>query len=151
VSFESVNFEVDAAVAHLTLNRPDRGNAFDTTLCAELSEVAIECDESDAVRCLLVEAEGKWFSTGGDLARLGASRAVAPAFVKAATTPLHSALSRLARMSAPVAVALEAWDSSLETQLEREARALARATRTDDGWHGISAALAGDQPTFTGH
>jgi 2-(1,2-epoxy-1,2-dihydrophenyl)acetyl-CoA isomerase len=258
---ESVSFEVDAGVAHLTLNRPDRGNAFDTKLCAELSEVAIECDESEAVRCLLVEAEGKWFSTGGDLARLGASREVAPAFVKAATTPLHSALSRLARMSAPVVVAmhgsaigagvalaaaadfclvtddvrfiagypaigmtvdaglswflprrvgsraaadyflrnrtwsaaealrlglvtelveadqlqargrelaselalgptaafgevknllLETWDSSLETQLEREARALARATRTDDGWHGISAALAGDQPTFTG-
>lgn len=262
MTFESVLFEVEDGVGHLTLNRPDKGNAIDATLCAELSEVAIECDENDDVRCLVVDAEGKWFSTGGDLKRLGASREGAPAFVKAATTPLHSALSRLARMSAPVVVVmqgsaigagvalaasadfclatddvrfiagypsigmtvdaglswflprrvgsraatdyflrnrtwpaaealrlglvtdlvaaddlqaqsmqlatelahgptaafgevknllLDSWDRSLETQLEQEARALARATRTDDGWHGISAALAGDQPMFTGH
>jgi 2-(1,2-epoxy-1,2-dihydrophenyl)acetyl-CoA isomerase len=45
---------------------------------------------------------------------------------------------------------LDSWDNSLETQLEREARSLARATRTADGWHGIESAVASRQSQFEG-
>lgn len=261
MTFESLRLNETDGVAHVTLARPDHGNAIDTTLAAELNEVAIRCDEDAELRCLLIDAEGQWFSTGGDLTSLGASREGAPAFVKRTTTPLHSALSRLSRMAPPVVVAmhggaigagaclpaaadfvlatpsvrfvsgytalgmtadaglswflprrvgtraaadyllrariwtadeahhhglvseivaddeltaraaelaaelsrgptlafgeiknllLSAWDHPLETQLELEARALARATRTHDGWHGIESGLAGRTPSFEG-
>ena len=37
---------------------------------------------------------------------------------------------------------------SLEGQLENEARAMARVTRTDDAWNAMRAVLAKEKPTF---
>lgn len=54
-------------VATITLNRPDKGNAFsDETIDALLQ--ALETIKSQpAVRCLLLKGKGKHFSTGADL------------------------------------------------------------------------------------
>jgi 2-(1,2-epoxy-1,2-dihydrophenyl)acetyl-CoA isomerase len=261
MTYDFLRLDVTDGVGRLTFCRPDRGNAVNELFAGELNDVAIRCDEDDSVRCLLIEAEGRWFSTGGDLAALGASREAAPAFVKRTTTTLHSALSRLSRMAPPVVVSmrgsaigagasfaaaadftlvtpkvrflsgftaigmtvdsgltwflprrvgtraaadyllrarewsadeallrglvteivddasldqraielatelaqgptlaygeiknllLSTWDQPLETQLELEARALARATRTHDGWRGIESAMAGQRPTYEG-
>lgn len=51
------------------------------------------------------------FEVSDGIAHLGETRAGAPSFVNRATTPLHSALSRMARMSAPVVVAMRAGPS----------------------------------------
>lgn len=45
---------------------------------------------------------------------------------------------------------LSSPDQPLEAQLELEARALARATRTDDAWNAISAVANKTEPTFEG-
>ena len=39
---------------------------------------------------------------------------------------------------------------SLEGQLELEARAMARVTRTEDAWNAMRAVLAKQKPTFEG-
>ncbi len=39
---------------------------------------------------------------------------------------------------------------SLAGQLENEARAMARVTRTDDAWNAMRAMLAKQKPTFQG-
>jgi 2-(1,2-epoxy-1,2-dihydrophenyl)acetyl-CoA isomerase len=39
---------------------------------------------------------------------------------------------------------------SLEGQLENEARAMARVTRTDDAWNAMRAVLAKEKPSFQG-
>ena len=54
-------------VATLTLNRPERRNAFDDAIIAELTEAFRRIGEDPAVRALVLTGEGAAFSAGGDL------------------------------------------------------------------------------------
>jgi methylglutaconyl-CoA hydratase len=54
-------------IATLTLNRPERRNAFDDALIAELTEVFVRIAADDGVRALIITGAGTAFSAGGDL------------------------------------------------------------------------------------
>lgn len=58
----------EGSVAVLTLNRADRHNALVPALLAELSEAIAGVAADDSVRCLVLAARGRSFSTGGDVA-----------------------------------------------------------------------------------
>lgn len=45
---------------------------------------------------------------------------------------------------------LATFDTSLDTQLEMEARAISRCARTDDSWNAIQSVLAKQKPVFSG-
>jgi methylglutaconyl-CoA hydratase len=55
-------------VATLTLNRPDRGNAYDDVMLRELMIALAELDNDDAVRVVLLRGAGKHFCVGADIA-----------------------------------------------------------------------------------
>jgi methylglutaconyl-CoA hydratase len=57
-----------AGRATLTLDRPERHNAFDEALIAELSGALRRVEADPAVRVVLLAANGPSFSSGGDLA-----------------------------------------------------------------------------------
>lgn len=63
-----VEVERSGAAATLWLNRPQRHNAFDDVLIAELSAKLAELAADDAVRVVLLAGRGKSFSAGADLA-----------------------------------------------------------------------------------
>lgn len=54
-------------VATITLNRPDRSNAFDDALTAELLDALKQVERDAAVRCIVITGAGKNFSAGQDL------------------------------------------------------------------------------------
>lgn len=54
-------------VVTVTLNRPEVHNAFDDELIAELTAELQRLDETDGVRAVVLAANGKSFSSGGDL------------------------------------------------------------------------------------
>jgi len=54
--------------ATLTLNRPDRGNAYDDVMLRELMIALAELDNDDAVRVVLLRGAGKHFCVGADIA-----------------------------------------------------------------------------------
>jgi enoyl-CoA hydratase/carnithine racemase len=60
-------YEVDAGVALVTLQRPDRMNAFTNTMKDELVWIFQEASRDDAVRALVVTGAGKAFCAGADL------------------------------------------------------------------------------------
>jgi 2-(1,2-epoxy-1,2-dihydrophenyl)acetyl-CoA isomerase len=45
---------------------------------------------------------------------------------------------------------LSTWEQPLEAQLEQEARAMSRATRTEDGWNAVNAVAEKRTPRFAG-
>jgi 2-(1,2-epoxy-1,2-dihydrophenyl)acetyl-CoA isomerase len=45
---------------------------------------------------------------------------------------------------------LSTYEQPVEAQMEQEARAMVRATRSEDGWNAVNAVLAKQKPTFTG-
>jgi len=62
-----VRYDVEDAVATITLHRPDRLNAFTLTMADELAAVAAAADANDAVRVVVVTGSGRAFCVGADL------------------------------------------------------------------------------------
>lgn len=66
-AFTTVVWEVRDHVGWLTLNRPERHNAFDATMCDEIARVWATARHDDDVRVVVVTAAGdKAFCTGID-------------------------------------------------------------------------------------
>jgi len=94
------------AVATVTLNRPDAGNSINVPLARALMEAAIECDEDEAVRCVLLTGSGRFFCAGGDLGAIAAAGDRAAVLIKEITAYLHVAIARLANMDKPLVTAI---------------------------------------------
>ncbi len=73
MSYETILFSLDGAIARLTLNRPDKLNSFNTQMHAEVRQVLAGLAESGA-RVLVLTGAGRGFCAGQDLG----DRAVAP-------------------------------------------------------------------------
>jgi enoyl-CoA hydratase/carnithine racemase len=73
MSYREILLEVADGIALVTLNRPERLNAYTPTMGHELSEAFAACDADDAVRAIIVTGAGRGFCAGADLARGGES------------------------------------------------------------------------------
>src|SRR3954470_14518421 len=71
MEFEEIRYEVADHVLTITLNRPDRLNAFTATMGRELIEAFDAADSDDDVRAVVVTGEGRGFCAGADLAAGG--------------------------------------------------------------------------------
>lgn len=60
-------YEIHDGIATITLNRPDRMNAFTPTMRNELIDIFQSADRDDAVRVVVVTGSGKAFCAGADL------------------------------------------------------------------------------------
>ena len=69
---DEVLFEVDAHVATLTLNRPDRMNAITPSMLDRLSELLLQCDADRDVRVIVLTGAGRGFCAGIDMKDLAA-------------------------------------------------------------------------------
>lgn len=68
----SVLLDIDArGVAHVTLNRPEVGNAYDEGLLAALIDGLIRLEADPAIRALVIRGAGKHFQAGADINWLG--------------------------------------------------------------------------------
>jgi enoyl-CoA hydratase/carnithine racemase len=73
MNFEEIRYEVADRVLTITLNRPDRLNAFTPTMGRELIEAFDRADEDDDVRAIIVTGEGRGFCAGADLGAGGST------------------------------------------------------------------------------
>ncbi len=64
---ESLAIEHQGPVGLLTLNRPERHNAFDDALIRDLTEALRTLEADEGVRLVVLSAAGKSFSAGADL------------------------------------------------------------------------------------
>ena len=69
-TFETIIYDVDGAVATITMNRPDVANAQNSQLIDELDAAFDRADADDGVRVVILAAAGKHFSSGHDLKAL---------------------------------------------------------------------------------
>jgi enoyl-CoA hydratase/carnithine racemase len=66
--FETLAYEASQGIATITLNRPDRLNAFTPRMMLELIEAFDRTDADDDVRAVIVTGAGRGFCAGADLA-----------------------------------------------------------------------------------
>lgn len=64
---QSINTEANNGVMTITLNRPDRLNAFTRTMMEEMVTALDEADADDDVRAIIVTGSGRAFCAGADL------------------------------------------------------------------------------------
>ena len=106
MTYKTLSFEVSAGIAHLTLNRPDAANAFNPEISRELFDAAVACDERADIRSVILTGKGTMFSAGGDLKYFSERGAQLSTALKEITALLHSAITRMAHMDAPVVGAI---------------------------------------------
>lgn len=69
--YETIELQVDSGVATVTLDRPEKLNAFTTTMMRELLDVFDRTDADDDVRAVIVTGRGRAFCAGADLSSGG--------------------------------------------------------------------------------
>jgi 2-(1,2-epoxy-1,2-dihydrophenyl)acetyl-CoA isomerase len=106
VSEPAVLYEVRDAVAWITLNRPAAFNTVNLALTVDLAGAALRAEADPAVRAVVLRGAGKMFCAGGDLKDFDTHVDDMPVYLRDVTTNLHTAVSRFARMRAPVIAAV---------------------------------------------
>ena len=94
-------------VTTLTLNRPERNNAFDDLLIEELIDTLDQIESDDSIRVLLLRASGKHFSAGADLNWMRRTADFSDEENRADALQLANLLDCLNRLSKPVVVVVQ--------------------------------------------
>jgi enoyl-CoA hydratase/carnithine racemase len=69
--YEQILYDVDANILTLTLNRPDKLNAFTGTMMSEMIDALDHADADDNVKAIIITGAGRGFCAGADLASGG--------------------------------------------------------------------------------
>lgn len=67
---ENVLYEVKERIAFLTLNRPEKKNALNAAMVAELKKIFSRAEADDQVKVIILRANGNVFCSGADLESL---------------------------------------------------------------------------------
>jgi len=67
--------EIEAGVATITLNRPDKRNALSNELTPALRRALLDADTDPTVRCVVITGAGRAFCSGGDVSGMGGNAA----------------------------------------------------------------------------
>ena len=70
-AYDRILVEISDHVGHVTLNRPEKANAFDPDMCNDLLEALRMLATADQVRVIVITGAGKAFCAGADLGVLG--------------------------------------------------------------------------------
>ena len=100
-----VRLVISDGLAQLTLSRPDQLNTIDLSMATALAVAARQLAANAQVRAVLIDGAGRSFCGGGDL-RSFAAHPDLSAHLSEVMTALHAALAILARLDAPVVIAV---------------------------------------------
>ena len=99
-----VLFEKKNAVAIITLNRPDKFNAFSREMALLLQQTLDDCAADKAVRAVYLTGSGKAFCAGQDLGELTGENA--PGIEKILSEHLNPIVTRIRQLEKPVVCAV---------------------------------------------
>lgn len=104
-----VLLSLEGGVAHIRLNRPEAANGMSVELLKALYDAVMRVHGTPGVRVLLLTGEGKNFCAGGDVQAFAARGKALPDYVRPATAFLQDSVLSLARLQAPVVVAVQGY------------------------------------------
>lgn len=108
MSYQSITLDVADGLARLTLNQPELGNPFNAEFCNEICQAGNELAGRKDLRAILLTANGKFFSVGGDIRMFVQQLDTLPDAIRGWTAGLHMGIARLQRLDAPIVAAVHA-------------------------------------------
>ena len=96
--------EIKSGVAVITLNRPDKFNAFNREMALLLQQILDDCEADVNVRCVLITGAGKAFSAGQDISELVGENAIG--IDKILSEHYNPVVSRIRNLNKPVVAAV---------------------------------------------
>jgi len=76
MSYEAILYDVDQGVATITLNKPERMNAFDDQMLGEWLDAIREADRDPGVRVVIITGAGRGFCSGMNVSDEAGGRGV---------------------------------------------------------------------------
>ena len=73
--WQEILYRVEDGVATITLNRPEKLNAWTVVMAGELREALAKADADEQVRAIVLTGAGRGFCAGADMSRLAAAAA----------------------------------------------------------------------------
>jgi enoyl-CoA hydratase/carnithine racemase len=67
MTYEHIEYAVDGPVLTVTLNRPDKLNAYTARMGSEIEDAFARADADDAIRVVIVTGAGRGFCAGADI------------------------------------------------------------------------------------
>jgi 2-(1,2-epoxy-1,2-dihydrophenyl)acetyl-CoA isomerase len=107
--YETVDLRIENGVAEITLNRPDRLNAWNAQFGDELREALLTDAADPSVRSVLITGAGRGFSSGADLKEMleqGASGEGIPDVGEMLRTRYHPIIKGIRELPKPVVAAV---------------------------------------------
>ena len=125
----SVRLEVDGAIATITNDNPEKHNAFDDDMDAQLFGILEQLTRRPEIRAVVWRGEGKSFSSGRDVGSIGTLQI--PMSHHELMRRGHRGIQRLWDIDAPVLVACKGWvmGGSFQRALLCDIRVAAEGTR----------------------
>jgi enoyl-CoA hydratase len=107
MAYTTLLYEVTDGIARVTVNRPDKLNALDRTVIAELEDAAVRIEGAAEVRGVILTGAGpKAFVAGADIAELGGQ---SPMEGRARAVAGQRMMRRLERCGKPVIAAVNGF------------------------------------------
>ncbi len=107
MSYQTIKFQREGAIARITLARPAAANALNFDMGEELNAVASICRDDASIRAVILDAEGKIFCAGGDVLTFAAAGKDLPATLRKLLDSFHPAVITLSTMNAPVIASVQ--------------------------------------------
>lgn len=73
MNYDQIKYEVGERILTITLNRPEKLNAYTDVMCNELIDALDHADMDDNIRAIIVTGEGRAFCAGMDLENGGST------------------------------------------------------------------------------
>lgn len=106
MKYANIEFQVQDNIAVIRMIRPEVANTISAEMAEEILNAATLCSGNHAIRAVILTGQGRFFCGGGDVKSFAVAGDGAATVQQRVITPLHAAVSRLARMNAPLITAV---------------------------------------------
>jgi 2-(1,2-epoxy-1,2-dihydrophenyl)acetyl-CoA isomerase len=103
--YQTLRVDIKENIAYVTLNRPERYNAFDVKLGEELYQVLRNIKRDKDIRAVVVKGSGKGFCGGGDVKEMYQATDKSQ-FLRDLTRMIHKCVIEIRSMEKPVIAAV---------------------------------------------